>query len=480
MNMFKGTRTGFLCLVCSAGFAVLMTWAAPARAYTANQFQFSIGDAGFGFAGAFAAQADDATAGWYNPGGLGLLYNSYFNASGNAYYWEDTREPAYLRFYSPTKQQRRSGELAYKQIAATPTSLAYAVSLTGKAHINHVLAFGLYVPRYFSIDSTLKLDSKDISNIRAVLNSKSEMTGRTIVGGPSYALGVGDVFGIGLSMMVMYHNGHTASENEFSAYDQSGNMLFSKLENVRDTVNFWGMYFNLGMKTKISGFHGGLSIRTPRIRFYESIKGSSLALVASNISGTPNQRIPADYDIEVDPGEAMDNSWRIRAGVAWKEPKVFAVEFDFIYDVFAGKYPALKTDASGNPTGVKEIDTPEENVWNIAVGAEVYLIEALVLRMGFFTDNSTNSAPPRDIAAADYGRYLLPHFNIYGGTMALSMFTDNEPGNTKSLSIGVRYSRGEGDGMGTTIDMDSMNQYYVRRNMVYQNVTLTLGGTVSF
>jgi len=450
-----------------------------AEAYTANQFQFGIGDAGFGFAGAFSAQADDATAGWYNPGGLGLLYHSYFNASGNAYYWEDARMPAHLRFYSPTKRQRRSGELAYKQIAATPTSLAYAISL-GNKDINHVLGFGFYVPRYFSIDSTLKLDSQTIGDIRAVLNSKSEMTGRTIVAGPTYSLGIKDVFGIGLSMMIMYHNGHSAAENEFAAYDQSGNMLFSKLENTRDTVNFWGMYFNLGLKTKISGFHGGISIRTPRIRFHESISGSSLALVASNISGTPNARMPVDYDVEVDPGEAMDNSWRIRTGVAWKQPKVFAVEFDFIYDVFGGKYPALKTDANGNPTGIREIDNPEENIWNIAVGAEVYLIDSMVLRMGFFTDNSNVPSPPQDIPATDYGKYLLPHFDIYGGTLSLSYFTDNEPGNTKGLTVGIRYSRGEGDGMGTTIDMDSMNQYYVRRNMVYQNVTLTLGGTVSF
>ncbi len=67
----------------------------------ANTKQFTLGDRAFGLAGSFAALADDATAGWYNPGGLGLLYNSYLNASGNAYYWESYNVPYAGRINNP-------------------------------------------------------------------------------------------------------------------------------------------------------------------------------------------------------------------------------------------------------------------------------------------------------------------------------------------------------------------------------------------
>ena len=119
-------RSKFFCLLISS---ILVGLAAPNTfAQLTHLFPTTIGERAFGFAGAFTALADDATAGWYNPAGYGFLEHTYINATGNVYMYESLIVKDYLVIQ--TNDETASTDLNEEQVTAIPTTFAVAKSLS--------------------------------------------------------------------------------------------------------------------------------------------------------------------------------------------------------------------------------------------------------------------------------------------------------------------------------------------------------------
>ncbi len=427
-------------------FSIVLA-AAPATAQVVNLNPVTIGDRAFGLGGAFTALASDATAGWYNPAGLGFLDRTYINATGNVYSYEHSRAENFI-VIEPTTGTGGSANLDEKQIQATPSTFSLAKSLGNRGTVG----FGVYVPRDINVEDSFAVGANYASQLLGPTHQdfyeRDSFSERNIYLGPSYGVRLNESISVGTSAFILYSTTDLDSLMNLTLTATGATGSESRIS--KEKVTFWGTRFLLGTKAEFGGLHLGLSAFTPTIRISEKTDSS---LINSGIISGGSQSVSIGSRNTTNTGRG----WELAAGLGWEEKNSWATELDVTYYI-----PEFRHDIAAR------------NVANVKVGGEYSLTDEYRLRAGFFTDFS----PWRGTLESDDRSYDI---DIYGFTLQLENH-DYFPNSKimRSFSVGVRYAFGNGNVLGTFSNPTTNGFSTPRRDLSYESIAIMLGGTLSY
>jgi hypothetical protein len=411
-----------------------------------NLYPTIIGDRAFGFAGAFTALSDDATAGWYNPAGLGYLEKTYINATGNIYgYHETTVKEAII--IKPASGGGISKDFETVETRATPSTASLARKLGPGT-----FGFGIYVPRQMNTASDLNagLDYYDTiysASLRNEILISNDYFSSSLYLGPSYGMKIARDMALGASAFITYMENVSNTMVQTAFFDQAGNNLISGIGWNRTETEFLGMRFALGGKARWNDFHFGANLLFPTIRISEKTKQTDAVM-----TGGPSSATSQTESFERDTSNA-GRGWNIAAGLAWSRAKRWALEIDGTYYV-----PTFDSDISNS------------NVLNLKLGGELSITENILIRAGLFTDRSTSDDPIQN----------RPDVDIYGGTAQVT-YQSEIPGThvLRSMSVGIGYAKGDGKGSGILIT-DGLVNTIGQRDVEVECITVMIGGSLRF
>lgn len=304
--------------------------------------------------GAFTAIADDASAGWYNPAGLGFVQGSDVSLSANAF----------------TKSRRSVKEaLGEHDVAESSSSLypAFAGGTTnlGPFHVGY---------SYFTADRE-NSDESFIYDVPATgtssaftYNRRQLIVGEKVFAGASIALPLGKNISFGLSEFY-YRRTVQTSLVESTVY--SSGATFDA--NLRQSTLNEGSVTVIGLLMKGAGMSLGLATKIPKaLADNTTIETAQTTYIGSAPDRTTTITKPHNYD-EVTPNEYS-------VGLAWQPSSSFSIAIDVLHS------PGEKSLHRGDGG----IDTKATT--NYSLGGELFL-GSIGLRGGAFTNNSLVSTP---------------------------------------------------------------------------------------
>jgi long-subunit fatty acid transport protein len=452
IGLYKNVTRMQMRIVCLFSFLFILS--TPVIAQVVNIYPVTIGDRAFGFGGAFTAQANDATAGWYNPAGLGFIDRTYINATGNVYSYDKSQSEKYISI-EPTSGTSGYADLEEKQYRATPTTFAISKSL-GKVG---TLGFGVYVPRDTGIDDTLSTDVNYDSLIGPASENYYEYNSfeaRSLYFGPSYGVRLNDHFSVGVSAFLLYSFVNQDSVLDIVTTENTADINILSLTSITSRkASYWGTRFSLGTKGEFNNLRIGVNIFTPTIRLSEKTEQTLISSQSSDIFTTTRSKQVTSVNTS-DTGRG----WGFATGVGWVENGSWAAELDVTY--YKHKFTR---------------DIAQRDVTNIQVGGEYNLTSRWLLRGGLFTDFSARpgiSDPPEQ----NDPNYSV---DIYGTTLQLAH--KDHIANSKvmrSISVGLRYAIGNGSAQGLLDNPNTSEVVSVKRDLKYKSIGIMLGGMLSY
>jgi hypothetical protein len=408
--------------------------------------------------GAAAALANDGSAPWYNPAGLGRVRSVGVSASVSAYgvEFDRTRD-----FYSAGGQR---ADLRGWATAIFPSALGYVAPLdVGRSpRFQHAIGISVIIPDYERHEVTLSSPDPTFA-----LSGRERLIEQTIWVLPSWGACVDQWLCFGLSFAGTYRtsSGQYSAFTNTSSQDLSG---FQALTLDEDTTQF-GAGFQAGLQWKLSpAWSLGLSVRSPVRTLYGT---GRLILSESNTGGTAASR------------EVTDNSlWSdfrlplfVRAGAAYESGRIALaadLQLSMPQDTYAMELGEGGADwvqprsadgvPIGPPTNLARL-TRRTAILNASVGAEKTLTAKFSLQAGFFTDLSgtpNDATPPPD--------ELHPRVNRFGLTLG---FVRRSVHSTTHLALVATH------GWGTSF---SLSDATARPRFDSTAVYLNIGGSSDF
>jgi hypothetical protein len=310
--------------------------------------------------GAFTAVADDASAGWYNPAGLGLISGPGVSLTVNNY----SRSKKTISGITPDSKLQANSSSLYPGFAGGHSFLG-------------PFAFGW---SYFTREQqhTDESTTIDVTNATQPFSyTRTELTtGNLIHAGASIALPIGKSLSIGLSEFYYRRQRQTALA-ERSAFD-SGTFYDSFLR--QSTLNE-GTTTVAGMLMKINTFSLGLSAKIPRALSDQTQLETSSVIFTGSSPDTTSVKSKTHREDEL-----IERSWTL--GLAWQPTPWLALSADIIH-YFPTKTP---WPTSGG------YDTRAVNDWS--AGGELSL-GSFVIAGGAFTNSSLVEKPKPSLTSTD-------------------------------------------------------------------------------
>lgn len=344
--------------------------------------------------GAYTAIADDASAGWYNPAGLGFVPGSDVSLSANAF----------------TKSRRSVKEaLGEHDVAESSTSLypafAGGTSTLGPFHVGY---------SYFTVDR----ENSDESFIYDVAESEASaafkytrkqlIVGEKILAGASIALPMGKYLSMGVSEFY-YRRTMQASLVESTVYTTGATFD----ANLRQSTLNEGSLTVIGLLLKGPTLALGLSTKIPKaLADNTTIETSQTTYVGSAQDRATSISKPHSYD-EITPDEYS-------IGLSWQPTSWFLIAADILHN------PGEKSLHRGDGG----VDTKATT--NYSGGAELFM-GSIGVRGGGFTNHSLVSEPDPNLSNQPGS------INFIGWTSGLSYKTKS----TETM-IGVIRQTGQG------------------------------------
>lgn len=409
-----------------------------------NNYQYLIGDRAAGFGGAYCALANDSTAIWYNPAGLVNIKDNKLNITVNTYSYLTRNSQQYWQI-EESAGQYESIDFHETDISVIPTSIAYArrVNWTG----NDVIGYGFFVPFQDSIQATLA--GKATGSVMDVdLNAVYRINTKAYYG----------VIGYGCTITQNLYAGFTASLGYFqgkgganiSAYLDPGGTNQSEIAMIIDNeLTAITAFSGVGLQYALTSHHCiGAYYHTPVYRLHASRKEKMTTqqvgpIFTSNSSETSVTR--DDFRFKIIPA---------------------LISFGYGYTNYGKWSCAIEgTIHYTNP------DYPNK-VINGRIGLEVYLLDDLVVRTGFFTDFSQKN----DVTQSSVNDEKN---DFYGATLSVSFGNDLNPLQSDTIkaksmwtTIGIIYQLGVGNIRGfrfytVTSGSDPILRQYTHRISIY-------------
>ncbi len=410
---------------------------------SADQFHYQnilIGDRAIGMGGAFGAVADDATGIYYNPAGLGFALSNDVSGSANAFY---AREATYKKALGDKDFVEESG-------GSTPSFFGGLQKLDNISK-GLVAAFGV-----FTIDSDLKDQDNLIEDLQIGsttlyrFHRTSNLRASSLFAGAGLAKRFGSSFSVGIA--INYANASELVQEyqdvKQSKADENGNVFVQILtQNIRQKLNADGVQGVLGMQYAFGKFSAGLTIKGGAWLSQSMEVGVErrVAVIseADNTTLEENSQVTAaatllqstDTTKSDDPLGSMPTEARL--GFAWFASPRLLWTFDVI------NYGEVK-DAGTIPSFNKAV-YEKEAVTNFATGVEYYLLPAMPLRAGVFTNND---ARPQ----VEEGKAGQPdHVDFIGESLFLAWV---QPNNQLTAGVILQQGSGKAQKLGDTQTQD--------------------------
>lgn len=277
--MREGTGGARFPQAAAAMAAALLLLAAPAAA--GNRHSYSIGGRGAMMAGAFTAVADDASASWYNPGGLGFHRRSSFEISANAFSLSCLRIEDLLAV--KTEAEELDADFSSIDLFVIPTSFVYVLSLTpGDAAHPVNFAFSVFVPEAQRFGDTMgvKLEKEypdEGLDLEVVERLDFNVDTQQYLLGPSLGFNVNEHLGVGLSIYGLYATSSSDADYYFDVYERNSQTESFAVGTYKFDATHVGIGFTAGMLARIRDtLNIGLHFRSPTFKIYSDAKVTAL------------------------------------------------------------------------------------------------------------------------------------------------------------------------------------------------------------
>ncbi len=426
-----------LSLGCLA-FAVSTTATAQLRNYNGTP----IGERAAGMGGAYTAVADDSSAIWYNPAGLGRIKKQGLSGSVSAY--------AYRSLSIDSIYAAEGEEVSLKQdgLVVYPGSTAYVLPLGSDDAFSHTLAAGVFVLHHETFDGVLDLSFKELFVDIDFADTSSETT-------YGFGLAYGAAFGrfsLGLTVLGRYVDAATFQSIAYT--DVVDNEVIRSMQVVKASGNYLGLGANLGvMWEPLDELRFALALRTPTFRILGSAKyftaiNSSVVEQDTGAATLLYQDVFRNQEGEVN----YKNPTALILGASWgrKERVQIAADVQMFFPLDA--HPRIEgapTEPDEAPGEILPGETPRTfdttirspgsvTVVNAALGSTVTIVPGWAAMGGVFTDLSS-------VPTGEEGD--TPLINRYGASLALHKYDEDS-----TLSVGVVGQYGSGQAGGTNLD----------------------------
>lgn len=428
-----------------------------------NNSQFPIGERAAGMGGAYTALANDATALWYNPAGLGRIQKDSIVVSGSTYSYFNSSTDNLYTFTTDGSGSTSSIGMDESSFSVTANSLALTVKLSEKSS----LGLGLFIPLHDVMIGDINTRDLAIESGTASISFKNDLAlnGSYYIGMIGYGIRLNDTLSAGLALGLGFYSGKLKNINLLHYNSATGESLSS--EYLTAEINQVTIIPAVGIQiTPSSNFSIGLKAEAPHLGLYGKSRFKSISYT-THTGGIDNsddswvdRTVSEDFLERLLPG-------RISAGIGYSITDRFSFSLD------ATAIFSIKDSTDFNKTIV-----------NVAAGLEYYLSPGVILRAGFNTDFSQRRELKDDPEVSD-GDHRLDY---YTGTFSISFakhrlrgLRGKEEKNLKTFwsTIGIAARFGVGKAYTVVYD-EILTESVVFRNKRTRNLQVFIAESVSF
>jgi hypothetical protein len=350
-------------------FALALGWllfnSSMSRAETTNKRLILPGARAQALGGAFTAVADDASASWYNPAGLGQFNGSGFSLTVNNY---------------SRSHKDVAGRTTQSKIAENSSSI-YPGFAGGHAKFGGIaLGWSYFTVEQQNTDESQKLEIPASQTSGAYQYDRAELTsGNMIYAGLSTAIPLGKYISLGVSEFYYRRQKQTALK-ERSLFESG--IFYDSF--VRQSTRNEGTLTTAGIMLKTSAVSLGLSAKIPKALSDKTDLETSSIIYAET---TPELSSETRQTHRED--ELIVRTWSL--GMAFKPSTWALFSADLIH------YPATKTPWP-NTGG---FDTKDVTDWSVGIELSA---GSLVVDGGVFTNSSLVMTPKPSLVSSEPAR----------------------------------------------------------------------------
>ena len=422
--------------------------------------------------GAWTGLADDASAAYYNPAGLGVAPRRSLSASMQVDGFEHVSIDTALEGIS-------DADFSFDQRVTIPVFVSAAVKLGARdadGFQQHAIAFSTFHPNHRALRFTLGVrGSADDAGVTTYEDISVEDDDKTVWIGPSYAFAFNPGHALGLSVFLsdrsLSHIESRARVDQVTGDEVTGNTedfvvrrTIAELEATHVVVRLGWLYqlhpqVRLGLMFQPPGI--ALSARSARTYRRIGTSEDGTGVFHKTVEGDD---LPADSPIP----------WEVRLGVGVWLSSVTRLDFDASLNGPNGSAdsPVQLFGTGGRddlePPGVLIAETFwRELVPNFNLGVETRIADAVALRGGVFTDLS---AVP-EVQAGD--TYRLSDVSRFGVAASVGIQFG-----VLDLTFGgfIRFGKGQTLGIDTRSDAEN---FYVPRTIEDRTIAFFISGQLS-
>lgn len=395
-----------------------------------------IGNRASGLGGAYTALSDDPAGCFHNPAGIAFVPHSSLSASVNAF-------AKSTKIYEDTLINTRGEKLDWRKSSSSllPNFFGLVRNFgAGKLGISYAVTDSLdrRQKQTFS-DVRSRWADNPIDTYTINLNDND----KTYLFGPSYAYRLTSTLSLGATLYAYYRDREVIN-NQLLIFSQ-GQHYWS---NYYETQQDWGVKPMLGLMwepwEKVSlGLTVSRIFITSSDKEYQTTFRDTVSSGTTEIGGETIDFSDTDaiFFRNSSSSSTDDFPYRSALGLAYFASPRLLFSADFVYH-----------DAVDD----------KEATWNFALGTEYYPWEPLALRFGLFSDHANTSELSSGRVNQD------EHLDIYGASLSASLFHQQS-----SVTLGVVYSRGEGDAQVVANDP-------VQQDVIIENLNFYLSASYRF
>lgn len=427
--------------------ALLLLCAAPALASDTHYQGLLLGQRAMGLGGAFVSLADDPSASFYNPAGLGLMSQGSAGASLGIYGLERRSiEGGFGNPLQPIDLQQTSFP-----IVATTFAVMARFGASNDGPPRNAVGFSLFLPFSESTGFHRLVQRGGDASVYGMSESD-----RTLWVGPSYARRFGENAALGFSLF--YDNRAYSRSTELSNFllaPRAGQACANaptacSLASSIDSMT-GSLFLRVGAMWKVDAeWRFGVAFSSPTLHLHGGADVSSRRFAVVPGSTT------VDYAVVglTEQASYARRPFELRVGAAYEEAREFTLSMDVsLHGPLT--YRRIETGAFiADPLYVNEVR--RDTVVNVHLGGEYYPTPTLPLRFGLFTNFSSAPEIP-DTTARPY----LTRVHLFGGSLSVGY-----QGGGYGLDFGVTAQYGTGVGQA----FDSQDQTVLRRAGVSQTL----------
>lgn len=407
-------------------FSILISgFISPAIAGVFNYYDVMIGGRSAQMGGAYTGVAEDGTAAYFNPAGLGQITTPSFSISANG-----------LDIQTYTLRHRLLGEdITYRSNAFYPSAWSIV-----RSREDYRFAFSAIVPSNIDVISTTNF--RDVILVGQPFNVgliDARIKDRVYLIGPSIAYRIKPTFMVGATLYYWY--GEALSDTALFFGGDSGQSQLGQFK--RTSITTHGLLGQVGLLARPSERYAvGLLLKAP-VALNQTIDSEDQVYsfdATSGIFSNSFSQSETSRSSRRPPGGTL--------GLALRPSVGRTLSIDVSYNDGA-RYSVTSRDIEIRP------------VWNAAVGFEQMILSKFAARFGLYTNRS--AAPPlnHDPTVQD------DRVDSYGTTFGFGYIDE-----LSTFDAGVRYALGRGE----TKDATTGDHFDVES----QVITLFVAGSILF